>query len=77
LGFNPRNRFGTEGVRENKIPGILPAANVGGPHISLVFREMWDSAALIPQNLDNPIGPRLRFVNFPHLAKTRDMGHPS
>ncbi len=46
------------------------------PHISLVFREMWDTAAadLHPSALQRlPIEVR----GIPHLAKNeRDVGHP-
>jgi len=48
------------------------------PHISLVFREMWDTTAL---SLWLSIRPMQRAVNIggiPYLAKNeRDMGHPS
>jgi hypothetical protein len=46
------------------------------PHISLVFREMWETA-----NLDLFSNLKKRHVEccgLPHLAKNeRDMGHPT
>jgi hypothetical protein len=57
-------------------PISVPATNQGVPHISLVFREMWDTTAAdlhssVPWEL--PIEIR----GIPHLAKNeRDMGHP-
>ncbi len=53
------------------------ATKDGVPHISLVFREMWDTTAL------NGRWFRMRRVEtglrgIPHLAKNqRDVGHPS
>ena len=53
------------------------ATKDGVPHISLVFREMWDTTALYQgwfgvQNLETG------FRGIPHLAKNqRDVGHPS
>jgi hypothetical protein len=47
------------------------------PHISLVFREMWDTTNL---NLNCSLGAenwRVERSGLPHLAKNeRDMGHP-
>jgi hypothetical protein len=54
----------------------VPTTNERVPHISLVFREMWDTTAAdlhssAPQRL--PIEVR----GIPYLAKNeRDMGHP-
>src|ERR1700679_2989727 len=48
----------------------------GVPHISLVFREMWDTTALhVPLF---KVGKKVKFRSLPHLAKNeRDMGHPT
>ena len=48
------------------------------PHISLVFREMWDTTALRSHFLNGcKKHQRLRVVDIPHLAKNeRDVGHP-
>ncbi len=44
------------------------------PHISLVFREMWDSTELHLQFYR----PNVESRGIPHLAKNeRDMGHPA
>ena len=46
------------------------------PHISLVFREMWDSTALRPQ-FSASTQKKVEIRGIPHLAKhKRDMGHP-
>jgi hypothetical protein len=54
----------------------VPTTNQGVPHISLVFREMWETTAadLHPSALQElPIEVR----GIPYLAKNeRDMGHP-
>jgi len=50
----------------------------GGPHISLVFREMWDSTALSLWLSIHPMRLAVNIRGIPHLAKNeRDMGHPS
>src|SRR5580704_5594523 len=47
------------------------------PHISLVFREMWDAAALRFTFLTLPQNTRNKICGIPHLAKNeRDVGHP-
>jgi hypothetical protein len=57
-------------------PCFVPSAERGVPHISLVFREMWDTT-----NLNPFFGLRKKHVErcgIPHLAKNqRDMGHPT
>ena len=46
------------------------------PHISLVFREMWDTTAADLHSLRVQIMP-IEVRGIPHLAKNeRDMGHP-
>jgi hypothetical protein len=48
------------------------------PHISLVFREMWDTTALSLWTLDSSDALTVNIGGIPHLAKNeRDMGHPS
>ncbi len=46
------------------------------PHISLVFREMWETTALhVPLS---KVGKNVQVRGLPHLAKNeRDMGHPT
>jgi hypothetical protein len=45
------------------------------PHISLVFREMWDTTALHVRLSE--VGKKVKVRGIPHLAKNeRDMGHP-
>ena len=54
-----------------------PATDRWVPHISLVFREMWDTAAL---NQEWFRMQRLKtdLRGIPHLAKNqRDVGHPA
>jgi hypothetical protein len=55
---------------------FFPSTKRGVPHISLVFREMWDTANL---NLFSVL--RKNYVEccgIPYLAKNeRDMGHPT
>src|SRR6202453_4135961 len=47
-------------------------------HISLVFREMWDTTALSLRLSINPIHLAVNIGGIPHLAKNqRDVGHPS
>jgi hypothetical protein len=54
----------------------FPSKNRGVPHISLVFREMWDATALhVPHS---KVGKKVKVRGIPHLAKNkRDMGHPT
>jgi hypothetical protein len=48
------------------------------PHISLVFREMWDTTALSLWLSIYPTHLAVNIGGIPHLAKNeRDMGHPS
>src|SRR5450755_2827300 len=50
--------------------------NQGVPHISLVFREMWDSTGLRFNSFEG-VRAGHQGSRFPHLAKNeRDMGHP-
>jgi hypothetical protein len=57
-------------------PIFVPSRNRGVPHISLVFREMWDTTNL---NLFPAFGKtHVERCGIPHLAKNeRDMGHPT
>jgi hypothetical protein len=64
-------------VRENSsVERSHGATKQGVPHISLVFREIWDTTELNWHSLERrrmQIGSR----SIPHLAKNeRDMGHP-
>jgi hypothetical protein len=67
-----------------KFQEFFPTMN-SGAHISLVFREMWDSTELnsmfftFSSSLDTLIRRReIQIRGIPHLAKNeRDMGHPS
>jgi len=56
--------------------GSVPATNQRVPHISLVFREMWDTQTfmfLAGRAENRPVERR----GIPHLAKNeRDVGHP-
>jgi len=55
----------------------VPTHNCRVPHISLVFREMWDTTGL---SLNRRLVIKLegRRGGIPHLAKNeRDMGHPA
>jgi hypothetical protein len=67
-----RERYSGRTCRSNSVP----TTNHRVPHISLVFREMWETTASdlhssAPQEL--PIEVR----GLPHLAKNgQDMGHP-
>ena len=48
------------------------------PHISLVFREMWDTTAPSPLLSIHPIHLTINIGGIPHLAKNeRDVGHPA
>ena len=55
---------------------FLPSTKRGVPHISLVFREMWETTALhVPLS---KVGKKVEVRDIPHLAKNeRDMGHPT
>jgi hypothetical protein len=57
-------------------PLFLPSKKRGVPHISLVFREMWDTTNL---NLFSTFRKKnVERCGIPHLAKNkRDMGHPT
>jgi len=47
-------------------------------HISLVFREMWDTTTLSLLLSIQPMHLPSSFGGIPHLAKNqRDVGHPS
>jgi hypothetical protein len=47
-------------------------------HISLVFREMWDTTALFLRLSMRPMHLAVNLGGIPHLAKNkRDVGHPS
>jgi hypothetical protein len=57
-------------------PVFLPSTNRGVPHISLVFREMWETTAL--HVLLSKAGKKVKVRGIPYLAKNeRDMGHPT
>ena len=48
------------------------------PHISLVFREMWDTTAVNLQLLELLAPTQVKVPGIPHLAKNqRDVGHPA
>jgi hypothetical protein len=48
------------------------------PHISLVFREMWDTTNLNLKLFRDSQSSRTYRCGIPHLAKNeRDVGHPS
>jgi hypothetical protein len=52
------------------------ATNRRVPHISLVFREMWETKAL-NRPVFGSTGREHKGSRIPHLAKNeRDMGHP-
>ncbi len=56
--------------------GSFPVTDQRVPHISLVFREMWDTTAL-QQPVFRSTGKEHKGSRIPHLAKNeRDMGHP-
>jgi hypothetical protein len=57
-------------------PVLFPSTERGVPHISLVFREMWETTALHVLLLK--VGKKVKVRGLPHLAKNeRDMGHPT
>jgi hypothetical protein len=57
-------------------PYLVPSTKRGVPHISLVFREMWDTTTL--HVLFSKVGKKVKVRGIPHLAKNeRDMGHPT
>jgi hypothetical protein len=48
------------------------------PHISLVFREMWDATALNHKAFGSLSTLKVWTCGIPHLAKNeRDVGHPA
>jgi hypothetical protein len=55
---------------------FFPSKKRGVPHISLVFREMWETTAFhVP--LSN-VEKKFKVRGLPYLAKNeRDMGHPT
>jgi hypothetical protein len=69
-------RRGLEPEKKLQIFSLVPSKNRGVPHISLVFREMWDTANL---NLFSDFRKtHVECCGIPHLAKNeRDMGHPA
>ena len=63
-------------MRENPVEKPHSAMNQGVPHISLVFREMWDTTAADLHSWA-PQGLSIEVRGIPYLAKNdRDMGHP-
>jgi hypothetical protein len=56
-----------------------PCHHARVPHISLVFREMWDTTDLNPRGFAaNEQTNSVEVRGIPHLAKNeRDVGHPS
>jgi hypothetical protein len=54
----------------------VPSKNRGVPHISLVFREMWDTTKFhLFLTFEKT---HVECCGIPHLAKNeRDMGHPT
>jgi hypothetical protein len=46
------------------------------PHISLVFREIWETTEIYVRLSE--VGKKVKARGLPHLAKNeRDMGHPT
>jgi hypothetical protein len=63
---------------ESRTRGRWLEQRTGNPGISLVFREMWDSTAVICEDSRSDANLKGRIRGIPHLAKNkRDMGHPS
>ena len=72
----------TLGAKQSAEKSLLNAlgslTKAGVPHISLVFREIWDA-----KNVDHSVRrmnreSEGRYSGVPHLAKPeRDMGHPA
>src|ERR1700722_13560668 len=57
---------------------VIGAANARVPHISLVFREMWDTTDFDRSLHRTKRESEGRSSGIPHLAKNeRDVGHPS
>jgi hypothetical protein len=55
---------------------FVPPKNRGVPHISLVFREMWDTTTL--HVLLSEVGKEVKVRGLPYLAKNeRGMAHPT
>jgi hypothetical protein len=77
---------GTRTLPENETGGPSPQRTLGPfpttsrrvPHISLVFREMWDATAAGSEVLVCPGNSKVEICGIPHLAKNeRDVGHPA
>src|ERR1700733_8102790 len=57
-------------------PIFVSSKNRGVPHISLVFREIWDTTTL--HLFLSKVGKKVKVRGIPHLAKNeRDVGHPT
>ena len=57
-----------------RVPWLADEGRV--PHISLVFREMWDSTAA-DRHVFRLLATNVKVRGIPHLAKNeRDVGHP-
>jgi hypothetical protein len=73
-------RIGTDAGATNRLVGLKPLGSLtkDGPHISLVFREMWDTTDVDRQVHQVNRESEGKTRGLPHPAKNeRDMGHPS
>ncbi len=62
--------------RATNVVGSFPATDQRVPHISLVFREMWETRTFMFL-AGRAEKPPVKRRGLPHLAKNeRDMGHP-
>ena len=66
-------------MRENwRFACLWPREEGRVPHISLVFREMWDTTTPSLQLSIQPMHLAVNLGGIPHLAKNeRDVGHPA
>jgi hypothetical protein len=66
-------------TKPSSLGNLFSTSNQGRvPHISLVFREMWDSTALSLRLSIHPMPLTVNIGGIPHLAKNeRDMGDQS
>jgi hypothetical protein len=63
---------------KTELSNLGPATKPRVPHISLVFREMWDTTAFDPRTLELNWHLSVEMSGIPHLAKNkRDVGHPT
>jgi hypothetical protein len=61
--------IGKSGCKQDFGPIFLSSTKRGVPHISLVFREMWDTTAL--HVLLSKVGKKVKVRGVPHISRKK------